>query len=221
MKFFPLLLAAALSGGLAGSVSAQQQGPDALSRIFRHNNGTRTETQKMGGSDKIRETVFDKNNVKIVERQFTLDAKGRIVNGMIFDGKKNPLGSTVNFFDEQTGRMLFEDMYDAKGRLIRKLYYPGSLQDPKYAKRMVAFSYNPDAPKAAPKEVAGTVKPIVPVTKNEDEFEPGIPQGTAAPTAQEVAAAASDRSRPAAASAGQPVKTAPRRTWLRQKAAGN
>ncbi len=80
---------------------------------------------------------------------------------------------------------------------------------------MVAFSYKPEDPKAVPREVAGNVRPIVPVTKNEDEFEPGIPQGTAAPTQQEAATASRSRS-----SAGQSVKTAPRRTWLRQKPAG-
>ncbi len=169
----------------------------------------------MGGSDKIREQVYDKNDILSVVREFTLDSKGRIQTGMIYDGKKNALGSTRNFFDERSGRMLYEEMRDAKGRLIRKLYYPGSLQDPRFAKRMVAFSYNPDNPKAGPREVAGNVRPIVPVTKNEDEFEPGLPQGTAAPTLQEATSA--NRSRSAA---GQPVKTAPRRTWLRQKPAG-
>lgn len=217
MKCFPLLLAAALVGASTGPGSAQQQGPDALSRIFRHNNGTRTETQKMGGSDKIREQVFDKNNVLSVIREFTLDPKGRITSGMIYDGKRNALGSTVNYFDQQTGRMLYEEMKDAKGRLIRKLFYPGTLQDPKYAKRMVAFSYKPEDPKAAPREVAGKVRPIVPVTKNEDEFEPGIPQGTAAPTPQEAATTA-NRSR---AAGGQPVKVPPRRFFLRQKPSAN
>lgn len=189
--------------------TAQPKGPDAISRVFKHNNGQTTETQKMGGENKIRERVFDKNKILSAERIFTLDNNGRILTGVIYDGKGTPLGSTVNQFDPQTGRMLMETLYNHQGKVARVLYYPGALKDPRFSKRMVAFNYDVSDAKAAPKQVAGDVKPIVPATKNEDDFEPGMPQGTAAPTAQEAA-----RNRKSVA-----VKEAlpPRRSWLKQK----
>lgn len=198
--------------------SAQQKGPDALSRVFKHNNGTRTETQKMGGSNEIRETVYDKNSIKCAERVFRLDTQGRIMNGVIYDGKANAIGSTRNFFHPQTGQILKEELYNAKGQKIRELYYPGSLKEPHFAKRMVAFNFDPNAPKAAPRQVTGEVRPIVPTTKNEDEFEVGLPQGTAAPTLQE--AQSRERNRATAAPAASTATTTPRRTWMRQKPPG-
>lgn len=199
-----LLLAA------AGVTCAQQAAPDALSRIFKHKDGKRTETQKMGGSNKIQEWVYDKNSVLCGSRLFNLDEKGRILNSMIYDGKRNAVGSTTNKFDPQTGRMLSEEMRDAKGRKIRELFYPGALKDPRNAKKMIAFSFDPDQPKAAAKQVAGVVQPIVPTTKNEEEFEPGLPQGTAAPTRKEM----EERHRGATTANS---KAPPRRSWLPQK----
>ncbi len=197
---------------MAGPAFSQQEGPDAISRIFRHNNGQKTYTQKMGGSKEITESVFDKNDILCGVRVFNLDDRGRISSGIIYDGRKNIMGCTKNFFDPQTGQMLQEKLYDKLGRNVRVLYYPGALKEARFAKRMVAFNIDPSNPAAAPKEVAGIAKPIVPVTKNEDEFEPGLPQGTAAPTAQE--AANRDRASVAA------PKTAAKRGWLRQKQPG-
>lgn len=200
---------------LAAPASAQQQGPDALSRVFKHNNGQTTHTQKMGGSNQIREMVYDKNKVLCAQRLFTLDSQGRILNGRIADGKNTPIGSTVNTFDPQTGQMLQETLYNAKGQPVRLLFYPGALKDPKYSKRMVAFNLDPGAPKAAPREVQGRVQPIVPVTKDEDEFEPGLPQGTAAPKPGELPPT---RGGAPTQTMPLPVNGAPaKRGWLRQK----
>ena len=195
---------------MAGTAFSQQQGPDAISRIFRHNNGQKTYTQKMGGSKEITESVFDKNDILCGVRVFNLDDRGRISSGIIYDGKKNVMGCTRNFFDPQTGQMLQEKLYDKLGRNVRVLYYPGALKEARFAKRMVAFNIDPSNPAAAPKEVAGVAKPIVPATKDEDEFEPGLPQGTAAPTAQEAA----NRDRASVATPKAPTK----RAWqIRQK----
>jgi len=194
---------------LPGLAAAQQPQPDALSRIFKHNNGQRTETQKMGGSNQISEWVYDKNNVLCGGRLFSLNDKGQIIQGTIFDGKKNPVGSTQNSFDPQTGQMLKEELKNAQGQLIRVLFYPGSLKDPRFAKRMVAFNLDPKKPSAPPREVTGTVRPIVPVTRDEDEFEPGIPQGNGAPTPQEAPSSIRDRT-----PSNKPAAT---RSWLPRK----
>lgn len=210
----PILIPCGVLVVLAGMAPAQQQGPDALSRIFKHNNGQRTETQKMGGSNEITESVFDRNNILCGVRVFRLNSKGQILHGVIYDGKKHPLGSTRNQFDPQTGQMLKEELYNQDGKKVRELYYPGSLKDPRFAHRMVAFTFDPSKPKAAPKEVAGKVQPIVPVTKDEDEFEPGLPQGTRAPTAQEAAS----RERTSGAAVAKPL---PKRSFFKQKPSGN
>lgn len=207
-------VSAALLLPLLSTACGQAKGPDALSRIFRHNNGQRTETQKMGGEAKIRERVFDRNNILTAERIFHLDQHGRILSGVIYDGKKNPLGSTVNTFDPQTGQMLTETLKNNQGKTVRQLFYPGALKDPRFAKRMVAFNYNVDDQKAAPKEVIGNVKPIVPVTKDEDDFEPGLPQGTSAPTAQQAAA---QRNSGSSAATGAAKPLPPRRSMFPQK----
>jgi hypothetical protein len=191
---------------------AQSQAPDALSRILRHRDGKRTETQKMGGANEIRESVFDKNNILCGVRLFRLDQQGRITNGVIYDGRKTAVGSTKNTYDPTTGQILFEEMFDKRGRKIRVLYYPGALKDARFAKRTVAFSIDPDAPKAAPREIEGPAAPIAPVTKEEDSFEPGLPQGTAAPRTEREAR---ERNRPAAPPAPEKV---PRRSWLTPKA---
>ena len=204
-------IAGGVLAALGGWAEAQQEGPDALSRIFKHNNGQRTETQKMGGSNEIRESIYDKINILCGVRVFRLDAKGRILNGVIYDGKKNPVGSTRNFFDAQTGQMLKEELYNQQGKKVRELFYPGSLSDPRYAKRMVAFNYDPQNPSAPRKEAEGKVQPIVPVTKDEEDFDPSLPQGTAAPTAAEAAA------RPAAAARPLPKRS----SWMKQKGSGN
>lgn len=204
LRWIPLALLLAAGG----TASAQQQ-HDAISRIFKHNNGQRTETQKMGGENKIREFVYDKNNILCGKREFNLDSKGQIISGHIEDGRKNKLGSTQNFFDQRTGQLLYENLYNRDGKLVRQLLYPGSLKDPKFAKRMVAFNYDPNNAAAPPKQVTGKVQPIAPVTKSEDEFEPGLPQGTAAPTAQEAMSRQGQ---------GTPVsKPLPGRSFFRQK----
>lgn len=195
---------------LTGAASAEAK-VEAYGKVFYHNNGQRTETQKMGNSNEIREETFDKNNVLSAVRVFQVDTKGRLRNGVIYDGRKNPVGSTRYSFDPQTDQPIEEQLFNREGKLVRRLFYPGALKDPRYAKRTVAFSFDPNKPADLGKVVEGKVKPIVPVTQNEDEFEPGLPTGTAAPTAQEAAERRNSTPPPASA------KPLPARTWMKQK----
>ena len=109
----------------------------------------------------------------------------------------------------QINKRLAVDFF-SKGRKIRQLYYPGALKDPKNAKKIIAFSFDPDKPALVPKLMPGVMKPIAPTTKSEEEFEPGLPQGTAAPTRKEV----EDRQSPPSAIGS---KAPARRSWLPQK----
>ncbi len=187
MKLFSLIFSVALAA-LSIPAPAQEKRIEAFGKVFLHNDGQRTETQKMGNSDLIREETYDKNDILTAIREFKVNSKGQLVNGIIRDGKGTPLGSTAYTFDERTGQPLEEQLYNKDGKLVRRLFYPGVLKDPRFAKRTVAFTYDPSKPEDRGKLVQGKVKPIVPVTRDEDEFEPGLPQGTAAPTREEIAA---------------------------------
>lgn len=195
---------------MTGTGSADNK-VEAYGKVFYHNNGQRTETQKMGNSNEIREETYDKNDVLSAVRVFQVDTKGRLRNGVIYDGRKNPVGSTRYSFDPQTDQPIEEQLFNREGKLVRRLFYPGALKDPRYAKRTVAFSFDPNQPTDLGKVVEGKVKPIIPVTQNEDEFEPGLPTGTAAPTAQEAAERRHGSPPPAMA------KPLPSRSWMKQK----
>lgn len=200
---------------LAAGVAPAQQKVEAYGKVFYHNNGQRTETQKMGNSNEIREETYDKNNVLSAVRVFQLDSKGRLRNGVIYDGRKNPVGSTRYSFDPQTDQPIEEQLFNKDGKLVRRLFYPGALKDPRYAKRTVAFSFDPNKPSDLGKVVEGRARPIVPVTQNEDEFEPGMPTGTAAPTPQEEYQRRNERPNQTAAPVN--AKPLPPRSWLKQK----
>ncbi|MES2706662.1 MAG: hypothetical protein V4726_08675 [Verrucomicrobiota bacterium] len=211
MKNFLLLFTFFLISG--GAAPAQKQ-VQAYGRVFIHKDGSRTETQKMGDSSRVRQDTYNKDNVLTEVRIFKVDEEGRLKNGVIYDGRQNPVGSTRYFYDPYSNQLLMEELYNKNGILVRKLYYPGALKDPKFAKRMVAFSFDPAKPNAKEVEIKGPVKPIVPVTQGGGEFEPGVAQGTAAPTPQE-AAAAKARS---GASTIPAAPAAPKRpSWLKQK----
>ena len=200
---------------LVTGASPAGQKIEAYGKVFIHNNGQRTETQKMGNSSEIRESTYDKNNILSAVRVFQVDTKGRLRNGVIYDGRKNPVGSTRYSFDPQTDQPIEEQLFNREGKLVRRLFYPGALKDPRYAKRTVAFSFDPNKPADLGKVVEGKVKPIVPVTQSEDEFEPGLPTGTAAPTAQELAERRNSTPPPAVA------RPLPSRTWMKQKKPAN
>jgi hypothetical protein len=121
--------------------------------------GMRTETQKIGL--KISQWAYDEKKVLRSCRLFTLNKTGQIASGVFYDGKKRPLGSAGNIFDPKTGQLLKEEVKNREGQLIRILYYPGALKEPRFADRMLAFHFDPKAKNAPPQEVLGTVQPIL------------------------------------------------------------
>lgn len=217
MKNFLLLSSLVL--GFAAAAPAQQP-VEAYGRIFYHRDGQCTMTQKMGDSSSVRQDTYNKDKILTEVRVFKVDEAGHLRNGVIYDGRKNPIGSTKYTYDPSSSQLLVEELYDKNGHLVRRLYYPGALKDPRFAKRMVAFSFDPEKPSAKEVEIKGPVKPIVPVTQNGEAFEPGVSQGAAAPTPQEAAAQAKARSTSPAAGAsptspGTPIPKRP--SWLPQK----
>ena len=150
---------------------------EAFSRIHYHRDGTRTESVKDGTGTRITEKTYNENSVLTYVREFETDSKGRLRNGVIRDGKRNPLGSMYYGYDPTTDQIVEERLFNAKGRLIRRLFYPGVLKDPKFSKRFVAFNYDPDNPDAKPVADTTNVKPVRPVEQSQDSFDPGTPMG--------------------------------------------
>ena len=200
------LHAALLCFSFAAGPPAQAQKPvEAYSRIHHHRDGTRTESRKDGNKNEIHELTYNQHDVLSFRRVFMTDSKGRSRRGIIYDGKGNPLGSIEFGYDSKTDQLVEERQFNNQGKLIRRLFYPGSLKikdRPDLANRFVAFNYDPNNPKAAPVQESKEVRPTRPVESSQDEFEPGIPIGRSAPAAN-TAPAVTTPANPAANSAGK------------------
>lgn len=191
--------------------SAEDKRIEAFSRIHYHRDGTRTESLKDGTGTRIKEKTYNENSVLVFVREFETDSKGRLRNGVIYDGKKNVLGSMYYGYDSTTDQIVEERLLNARGRMVRRLFYPGALKDPRFAKRFVAFNYDPDNPGAKPVADTKDVKPVRPVEQAQDSFDPGTPMGKGpAPSLHGGAA------KPAPAAAAKP----PGRSFLPQRKPG-
>ena len=176
---------------LSAAAHAQSTKPvEAYGRVHYHKDGTRTESRKDGTKNEINELTYNKYEVLAYRRFFLTDSKGRSRRGVIYDGKGNPLGSIEFGYDPTTDQLIEERQFNKEGKLIRRLFYPGSLKGADYAKRFVAFNYDPNNPNAKPVQSKEQVRPTRPVEGRQDEFEPGIPLGRGAPAAHSAPATA-------------------------------
>ena len=201
MKTLRLLLLLPFLG--ASALAQGKRNAEAFGRIFIHLDGTRTESFKHGDKNTIEELTY-KNDVLHVIRVFTTDSKGRTRQGVIYDGKRNPLGSILFGYDPATDQLVEERQFNNKAQMNRRLFYPGAIKDrPEFAKQFVAFTYDPDRPNAKPVQDKQPAKPTRPVDSNQDEFEPGIPINPGSASARSAA-------EPRAAATAQPA-TAPKR----------
>ena len=127
MKNF-LLLSTFLLG--SGTAALAQKQVEAYGRIFYHRDGQCTMTQKMGDSSSVRQDTYNKDKILTEVRVFKVDEAGHLRNGVIYDGRKNPVGSTRYTYDASSSQLQVEELFDKNGRLVRRLYYPGALKDP-------------------------------------------------------------------------------------------
>lgn len=209
MKSFVCMLLLSLA---APAFSQGAKPIEAMSRIYKHKDGTRTETRKDGDKNEIHESTF-RNNILICKRTFYCDTKGRTRRGVIYDGRMQPLGSIHYGYDRTTDQLLEEMQFNKGGKLVRRLFYPGALKDPKYANRFVAFTFDPRDPKSQP--VQDTTQPAVPtrpVEGDQDEFTPGIPIG---PGGASSFSQASPAQATPAAPAAAPAPPKQRKSFLR------
>ncbi|MES2706661.1 MAG: hypothetical protein V4726_08670 [Verrucomicrobiota bacterium] len=165
--------------GGGGQPVFKKVAPQKPVAVFGHSNGWRTETRKTEDSSRVRQDTYNKDNVLAEVRIFKVDGEGRLKNGVIYDGRQNPVGSTRYSYDPHSNQLLMEELYNKNGILARKLYYPGALKDPEFAKRMVAFSFDPQKRNPREVEIEGPVQPIVPVSGNGGEFIPEAGAGRA------------------------------------------
>lgn len=204
MKTFRCVLLVTLLASIHTAIGGPKP-VDAFGRILYHKDGTFTVSDKQGAgphASEIREFTYNKESVLIWFRIFSTDDKGRLRGGWIFDGKKNPKGSVGYGYDSVTGQIIEERLFNTERQLVRRLFYPGALKDPRYARRFVAFNIDPKNSKAPGVEETQQVKPIRPVESDQDEFEPGIPLGKAAPPANTAPAPAAQAGKaPSAAAA--------------------
>jgi hypothetical protein len=133
-----------------GRLKLRQFADGSAELIHYHRDGTRTESIKDGTGTRIKEKTYSENSILSFVREFETDSKGRLRNGVIYDGRKNVLGSMVYGYDATTDQIVEERLFNAKGQIIRRLFYPGALKDPRFTKRFVAFNYDPDNPDAKP-----------------------------------------------------------------------
>lgn len=199
-----------LLGLMTAAAAAQTTKPvEAYSRIHHHKDGTRTESRKHGNGNEIHELTYNKDNILKYKRIFLTDSKGRSRRGYILDGKQNPLGSIEFGYDPATDQLIEERQFNSKGLLIRRLFYPGALKDPRFSRRFVAFNYDPQNPQAKPVQETKAVEPTRPVESSQDQFDPGIPIGRPAPPLHEAPGAA-----PASPSVPGAAPAMPRRSFL-------
>ena len=176
-----IFLALLLSSSLYAQAESTKDG--GLSRIFIHRDGSRTESVKMGNSQQLKESTYNKNKLLISSRLFVMDTSGRLRRGVIFDGRENPLGTILYNFDKVTGKTIEERTYNKEGKLIMRLMYPGTLADPRFANRYVAFHYDPNDPNAKPVQDTKNAKPLRPIDKEQDSYDSGLPLERPADTA--------------------------------------
>lgn len=119
--------------------------------------------------DTLEELTYNQHEIIITRRMFQMDSKGRIRNGLIFDGKRNLLGRTEYGFDKWD-RIQQERLYTKKGKLVRALLYRydsgGNPIKP------VAYTFDPSNP-SSKKRVTTDVEPILPASRHESDY-PGI-----------------------------------------------
>jgi hypothetical protein len=164
--------------GLFVGCAGAQDDPlgNAWGKIYNHYDGTQTRSRKDGGQNRIIEETYDTGKILLVKRLFYLDDQGNLRQGVILDGKGNGLGSTLYSYSGKT--MVEEQLFDKHGRLIRRLFPPGTLPNvPQNVRNSVAITIDPEKPNVPQKIETTTDRPVTPVNDRMERFTPGIPIG--------------------------------------------
>lgn len=126
----------------------------------------------MNDPNTLRQDTFTRDGLLREVRIFKVDTKGRLRSGVIYDGKENPLGSTKYLGGNDTDQPQIEELFNRKGQLIRRIFFPGALRQVEFTDRMVTFSFDPGKSRQTADEIRSPVQPITPVTESGQEFTP-------------------------------------------------
>src|SRR5688572_15098351 len=102
---------------LPGSGASGQAGNSAKKVL--HNDGTVTESVSDIEKGELRETTFDSRGVLLSKRIVLLNDRAQPVQGMIYGGKDELVGS-VRFAYDDLGRMLEEISLNSQGEVFRR-----------------------------------------------------------------------------------------------------
>ena len=117
----------------------------------------------------LEEMTYNQTEVLVTRRIFQMDSKGRIRNGLIFDGHNNLLGRTEYGFDKWD-RIQQERLYTKKGKLVRALLYRYDVNG--NPAKPIAYTFDPSDP-SSKKRLSTDVEPVLPQSRHESDF-PGI-----------------------------------------------
>ena len=109
---------------LMSLLPAQAQQADAGGeinlRFLANEDGTRTEFHKLGDPRTLIKKTRDKAGTLVSVAVYRLDTGGNQVSAEIFDAKKTKLYDVIYGYDKTTGRMVEEQIWDARVKRISK-----------------------------------------------------------------------------------------------------
>jgi hypothetical protein len=136
-----------------------------------HPDGTCSESVSDVEKGELRESTFDARGVLLTKRIVLLNERGLPVQGMIYDGKDDLVGS-VRFAYDDLGRMQEEISLNAQGQVFRRKIQGYDASGKPLTTKIVDYSQN------APKISAGSIN-----FTNKVPTQGGAPGSTATPTA--------------------------------------
>ncbi len=92
---------------------------DVWGRAIHHGDGSYTESKQDVKSNTLEQITKSKNGVKLQRRMVSLDPNGRPAESLIYDGREQLKYRGTLIYD-QIGRFSEEQIFDAKGTLIRR-----------------------------------------------------------------------------------------------------
>ncbi|HRQ88998.1 MAG TPA: hypothetical protein PLA50_09385 [Bacteroidia bacterium] len=100
---------------------SQMQGKpiDVWGRAIYHGDDSYTESKHEVEAKTLKQVTKSKNGVTLQERMITLDESDRPIEALIYDGRKQLKYRGVQVYDS-FGRFSEEQIYDTKGKLIRR-----------------------------------------------------------------------------------------------------
>jgi hypothetical protein len=141
----PALCWLAVAAGILSSPAALAQDEKLVVQAIIHNDGSRTISKSDTSLRELQEVSYDRQDILITRRIFSLDSMGRALAGVIYDGSNRVL-ARVQFGFDDLGRMIEERTTNPQGGVIRRLIYQYDQRGTRL--RPVAYNYDPTGRRA-------------------------------------------------------------------------